>query len=178
MATPGTAAPSFKERAKAEFKDYLQISVYLAFFLCALVVYTRLVLRQHDVFDESLSFGFAIINALIIGKIILIGEMLHLDKPGQSKPLIQAIFIQAVINSLLLFAFHFLEEFIKRLIHHEPAGTVLHEIRIYELTARAILIFCVFLPLFAFRELKLILGAEKVHQLFFASRPTTEQPAS
>jgi hypothetical protein len=178
MAAHDSAKPSFKERAKEEFIDYLQISAYLTFFFCVLVVYTRLILRQHNVADETLNFAFAVINALIIAKVILIGEIFHLGRSAETRPLYQTIVIQAVLNSLLLLAFHFLEEFIKRLIHHEPAGTVIHEIRIYELTARAILVFCVFLPLFAFRELKLILGAEKVHQLFFSSRPTTEQPAS
>lgn len=40
MATKDPVAPGFKEKAKEEFKDYMTISFYLAFFFCALVTYT------------------------------------------------------------------------------------------------------------------------------------------
>ncbi len=173
------ASPGFKARAKEEFIDFYQISVYLAVLFCALVTYTRFVLRQHDITDETVNYAFAIINALVIGKVILIGEMVHLGRRAQARPLYQAVAIRAALYGLLVLVFHFLEEFIKRLIHHEAPGTVLHEMRIYELIARSIVIYCVFLPLFAFRELRRILGHEKMHELFFAPRtpPPTAQPA-
>jgi hypothetical protein len=174
------ASPSFKERAKEEFIDFYQIAIYLAVLFCAFVTYTRLVLRHHDIMDETVNYTFAVINALVIGKVILIGEMMHLGRRAQARPLYQAVAIRAGLYSLLVLAFHLLEEFVKRLIHHEAPGTVLREIQIYQLLARSIIIYCVFLPLFAFRELKRILGPEKMHELFFAPRtpPSTAQPAN
>ncbi len=174
------ASPTFKERATKEFIDFFQISIYLAILFCAIVTYTRLVLRQHDITDDSLNYAFAIINALVIGKVILIGEMVHLGRSAQTRPLYQAVIIRATLYSLLVLAFHFLEEFIKRLIHHEAPGTVIYEISIYQLLARSIIIYCVFLPLFAIRELRRILGHEKTHELFFAPRtpPSTAQTTS
>jgi hypothetical protein len=170
MAARDTAAPGFKERAKEEFKNYLLVSLYLAIFFAALVNYTRLVLRQYDITDETLNFGFAIINALVIGKVIMLGDMLHLSKRAQARPLYQAVIIRAFLFSLLVLAFFFVEEFIKRLIHGEPSGTVIHNLRFYTLLARTIIVFCAFILLFAFRELEHILGAKKMHQIFFAPR--------
>jgi len=180
MAAHDTTAPNFKQRAKEEFKNYIGVSLYLAVFFGALVNYTRLVLRQYDITDDTLNFGFAIINALVIGKVILIGEMVHLGKRAQAHPLYQAVIIRAFLFSLLVLAFHFVEEFVKRLIHGEPSGTVFHDIRFYTLLARSMIVFCGFVLLFAFREVEHVLGPEKVRRLFFAPRtpPPPAQPAA
>ena len=76
---------------------------------------------------------------------------------------------------LLVLLFHFLEEFIKRLIHGEPSGTVWHNINPEELIGRSILVFCTFLPLFAFIEIRRVLGEEEFYALFF-KRGTADKP--
>jgi hypothetical protein len=168
------AAPGFMQRAKKEFKDYLIISLYLAFFFCALVTYTILLLRDRG--GSSMNYGFAILNALIIGKVICIGEMVNVGKHAETRPLYQSVVIKAILFSLLVFAFHFAEEFIKRLFRGEPFGTVLRQINPEELIGRAILVFCTFIPLFAFIELRRVLGEEEFYALFLkrggASAPT------
>ena len=64
---------SFKQKAKHELNEMLVLSAYLAFFLCALSAYKLLLLKQYQV-DEYWNFGFALINALVITKVIMIGE--------------------------------------------------------------------------------------------------------
>jgi len=167
-------APGFKQKAKSEFMDFLVISAYLAFFFCTLVTYTMLLLRKYEI--SYLNYSFAIINALIIAKIILIGEMVHIGRSYESRPLYQTVLYKSVVFCLLVFAFHFVEEFVKRLIHGQPFGTVWHETRIDDLIARSLVIFCAFLPLFAFIELRRVLGEEKLHALFFHPRPA-DNPA-
>lgn len=126
-----------------------------------------LLLRKYDA--NYLSYTFAIVNALIIAKVILIGEMAHLGRRAESRPLHQTVLYKAILFSLLVLAFHFLEEFIKRIIDHKPFGTVLHEIDYSDLSAKTIVIFCVFIPLFCFTELRRILGADKFHDLFHST---------
>ena len=158
--------PGIKQRAKHELKDFAIVSGYLAVLFCAVATYTMLLLRKYDE-TTALNYTFAIINALIIGKVILIGEMMHVGKRAETRPLYQSVLLKSVIFGLFVFAFHLLEEFIKRLIHHQPAGTVLHEIEMQQLIARSIIILLALLPLFAFRELHRILGGDKLHDLFF-----------
>ena len=157
-------APGLKQRAKKELKDFFVISLYLAFFFSALVTYTILLLRPHG--GSSLNFTFAIINALVIAKVILIGEMVNIGKHAETRPLYQSVLYKAILFSLLVLAFHFLEEFVGRLIHGEPSGAVLHEIHPDELIGRSILVFCTFLPLFAFIEIRRVLGEEEFYALF------------
>src|ERR1700729_2930589 len=125
--------PGFKQKAKQEFKEYFVISAYLAFFFCALVAYTMLLLRQYDVESESMNFTFAIINALIIGKVILIGKMMKLGRGLEARPLYQTVIFKSLLYGLLVFVFHLIEEFVKRLIRGEPSGTVLHNMHANEL---------------------------------------------
>jgi hypothetical protein len=168
MAAKDPAAPGFKQKAKDELNDFLVIAAYLAFFFCALSTYSSLLLRKYDV--KYLDYGFAIINALVIAKVILIGEMAHMGRRFEDRLLYLSVLYKAFVFSVLVFAFHIVEEFVKRLIHHKPAGTVLEEINYDELISRAIVIFCTFLPLFAFRELHRVLGHGRLYTLFFKPR--------
>jgi len=170
---PSPAKPSLKQRAAHDFKAYAYISAYLFVLFSALTTYTAIVLRHFD--DQSpINYGFALINALVIGKVILIGEMFHFGRRYESgHPLYRTVLIKSFLYGLLIFAFHFLEEAIKGLLHHEPAGTVFREMELYRLAAGAVVILCALIPLFAFRELGRVLGEEKLHTLFTQPSPPT-----
>ena len=163
IATP--AKPGLKERAAHEFKQYAIISAYLAVLFSAVAAYTMLLNRHNDVEDASLTIGFALINALVLGKVILIGEMMGLGKRAEGQPLYQSILIKSVLFGVLIFAFHIVEEVVKRIIHHEPAGTVLHETSLELLAARSIIVLVALVPLFAWREIDRALGDTKLWNL-------------
>jgi hypothetical protein len=165
MTSKDPSAPGFKQKAEHELKDFLWISFYLAFFFCALETYTLILLRKNDV--SYLNYTFALINALVIAKVILIGEMAHLGRKAESKPLYLSVLYKSFLFGVLVFAFHIVEEFVKRIIHHEPFGTALHNVKLDDVLSRSIVIFCAFVPLFAFRELGRVLGEERLHALLF-----------
>src|ERR1044072_6715518 len=105
-------------------KDYFAISAYLAVLFCAIAAYTMLLARHYE--DTSpLNFTFALINALVIGKVILLGQMFHLGRRAEALPLYQSALLKSLLFGILIFFFHLVEEFIKRVIHHEPAGAAL-----------------------------------------------------
>lgn len=174
MTTKDPAAPGFKQKAKEEFKDYMAISFYLAFFLCALVTYTNMVLNKHGI--DSVRYALAIINALVIAKVILIGELMKLGKRVEARPLYQTVVLKAAIFTLLVLAFHLVEEVVKRLIHGEPRGTVLENIHMDATVASSVIIFLTFMPLFAFRELRRVMGAEKLDEIFLGKANSPSLP--
>lgn len=167
MTSDAATKPSFKEKAKSELINYAVISAYLAAFFCAIVTYTMLLLRKYDINNDAMNYTFAIINALVIGKVILIGKIFNLGRSAEDRPLYQTVLFKSVFFGLLVFGFHLLEEFIKRLIRGEPAGAVWHNMSYEDLIGRSILIFLSFIPLFAFIELRRLIGEEKLHALFF-----------
>jgi hypothetical protein len=165
--TKDAAAPGFKQRAAREMKEFVGISAYLAVLFCAITTYNALLLRKYDA--DLWNYSFAIFNALVIGKIILLGEMVRLGRRVEDRPLYQAVLIKSFLFGLLIFLFHLVEEFVKRLYHHQPAGTVLHNLDYEELAARTIIVLCALVPLFAFREFRRVLGEEKFHAIFFSN---------
>jgi hypothetical protein len=175
MTSKDPTAPGFKQKAVHELKDFAWIALYLGLFFCALSTYTMLLLRKYEI--DYLNYTFAIINALIIAKIILIGEWARLGREVEHRVLYQTVLYKSVVFGLLVFAFHFVEEFVKRLIHGLPAGTVVHDINFNDLIGRSIIIFCAFVPLFAFRELGRVIGEDKLHALFFKSGAAETAPA-
>jgi hypothetical protein len=180
MTSKDPTAPGFKKRAAHELKEFAGISLYLAFFFCALSLCSTLLLRKYEI--SYLNYTFAIVNALIVAKIILLGRMVHLGRRAENRRLYQTVLHKSFVFCLLLFAFHLLEEFIKRLIHGKPAGTVLHGLDFNDLTAKSIIIFCAFIPLFAFLELGRVIGEERLHALFLKPRaenaPTVPERAA
>jgi len=156
---------SIKQKAVHELQEFFGIFLYLAFFFCAFATYSMLLLNGFHV--SYFVFGTALINALVVAKVILIGEYARLGQKHEARPLFLSAVAKAILFSFLVFAFHIIEEMIKRRWHGENFLTAYHGIRIYELLARSVVIFCTFLPLFAFRELQRVLGVDKFRSLFF-----------
>src|SRR5271167_4389031 len=103
-----------KQKATHEFQEIAEIFLYLAFFFCALATYSMLLLNKFHV--SYFVYGAALINAIVIAKVILIGEYVHLGKKHEAKPLLLSAIYKAFLFSLLVFAFHILEEAVRLLI--------------------------------------------------------------
>jgi hypothetical protein len=101
-------------------------------------------------------------------KVILLGQDLHLGKKHEAKPLLVSAVYKAFLFGLLVF--HIVEEAIKRRVHGDKIAEAFHDLRIDDLLARSVIVFCAFLPLFGFLELRRVLGNEKFDGLFFRNR--------
>ena len=156
--------PGFKQKAEHEGKEITIVFLYLAFFFCALSTYSTLLLKQFEV--SYFNYGAALLNAFVITKVILIGEAAHLGRKQESKPLFYSIISKAFLYGLLVFAFHIVEEVVKRLIHGKDLVGAFHDVRLDDLLARSVIIFLTFIPFFAFRELGRVLGQEEFRALF------------
>jgi hypothetical protein len=165
MSVDGSEKRTTKQKVQHEFVQLTVIFLYLGFFFCALAAYSMLLLNKYDI--SYYNFGAALLNALIVAKVIMIGEYAHLGKKHENKPLFLSSLYKAILFSVLVFAFHVLEEVIKRLIHGEGFSGALQNVRFDDLAARTLIFFCTFLPLFAFRELQRVMGEEKFRALFF-----------
>jgi hypothetical protein len=94
------------ERALSELEKYAVITVYL-WLLFALLSLHRQLVQGHgvSVWHQSL----AIVNALIFGKVILIGEALNVGKVLERRALVWVMFGKSLIFVILLLAFHIAE---------------------------------------------------------------------
>ena len=156
---------TLKQKAIHEGQEFLGISLYLAFFFCAVVTYSTVLLGKSNV--SYFNYGSALINAFVIGKVILIGEYARLGKRHESRPLVLSAVYKAFLFTLLVLAFHVVEEMIKQLVHGDTIATAFREVRLDIMICRNLVVFCTFIPLFAFRELQRVLGEENFRSLFF-----------
>jgi hypothetical protein len=176
MADETVAKKTMKQKAIHEGWELLVLFVYLGFFFCALVTYRALLLKGYE--SVSLDYGFALLNALIIAKVILIGDFVRAVHKFEARALVLSVLYKSLIYGLFVFIFHLIEEIIKELIHHGEITKVFHEVKLDQLAGRCLIIFCTFMPLFGFRELRRVIGEEEFHALVFRSSGTVKAAKS
>ena len=162
---------SLKERALEEFKIYWIITLYLALFLGSFTVYRRLILEEFGV--AYLNYGFALIEALIIAKVILIGKAFGLGRRFERGPLFLSVLYKSIVFGVLVFLFGILERVVEGLIHKKDWAGILQsmtDLGLYELLARIIMLILAFVPFFAFWEIGRVLGPGKLTTMFFSKR--------
>ena len=160
-----SADSNWKQRAKHELKEMLILSGYLAFFFCALTTYKMFLLRQYEI--DEWSYGFALINALVITKVIMIGQYAKIGRKHEGNSIFISAIWKSFVFGLLVFAFHIVEQVIRRIIHGVDVAKASREIRFEELGASAVVVFCTFIPLFIFLELRRVMGDDAFGSLFF-----------
>ncbi len=164
-----TSKASLKERAAEELKAYLIIALYLYVLFGAFIAYRRLISAEMG--SPYLHYGMALIEALIIGKVILIGNLFGSSRRYEDRALAVSVLYKSVFFAVLVVLFEIVERLIEGWLHKENLATIFSNIASIgrnELLARLIIMFVTFVPLFAFLEIGRVLGPRKLGAMFFA----------
>lgn len=143
-------------------------ALFFALFFTAFTIYRQLILEEY--INAYWNLGSGIIQALIIAKLIILGEMLHLGKKYENAPLIIPTIFKAVLFSIFVLILTVLEHFIVGYFTGKTASTVYHHLLengIYEILARVYVMFFVFVLFFAFKETGRVIGDRRLYELFF-----------
>ena len=170
-----TGQQGWKEKIFHEMVEYGINVAYLALVFSAFVWYRRLVLAAHDI--TYTNYGVALVEALILGKVIMIGAVLHPGRSLEQRPLIYPTLYKAVIFTFLVGVFTLIEHVIKALWAGDSfvAGLVgFLDKGPHELLAGLLVIFVALIPFFAIKELGRVLGEDKIMALFFRARTGLE----
>ncbi|MFO1306025.1 MAG: hypothetical protein U1F54_20055 [Burkholderiales bacterium] len=159
----------WKAKAIHEFKAFWIIAIYLFMFLGLFTIYRRLVIAE--VGSAYLHYGIALIQALVIAKIVLVGQMFSFTRKHDDKALIWPILYKTLLFALMVIAFGVVERLVEAWIHHEGIRGAVDKIvsmGIDEFAARMLLLVFSFIPFFAFGELGRVLGMNRLVGLFFS----------
>ncbi len=171
MTAVNAGAPTFKEKALKEFWLYWLIALYLGLMFGAFTWYKRLILSESGI--SYLHYGTAVVSALVLAKVILIGHAMGIAKKLEAAPLIWSVLYKSVGYALLAGLFSVLEHTIEALVHGGGWAGALHEIvspgRL-ELLARTLVLFATFIPFFALWEIDRVLGEGRLFGFFFHRR--------
>ena len=151
-----------------EMRKFAIVASFLFFFFGAFATYRRLILSEYQI--DYFQYGYALIQALVLGKVVLIGEIFHLGDRFHGKPLIVPTLYKTFSFSILVFVFAVLEHFIKGLIHRENIAAIVGSLAAKDgadIMARILVMFIAFIPMFAISEIGNLLGEGKLFELFF-----------
>jgi hypothetical protein len=169
LPTPQTHG--LKERAVHEFQRFLWIFLYLWVVFGLLSLHTTLVLTQHRL--DYQEHAFAIVNALVFAKVLLVGEDLHFGTRFDHKPLIYPILYKCFVFALLLISFHIVETTVVGVLH---GNTIVNSLPpLFGFNPKGLLVvgvigFILLLPFFGFREIVRIVGRREMQALLFERR--------
>src|SRR5579859_1819201 len=159
-----------KEKGVIEARRLFWIFAYLWVVLGLFALHKSFVLNEPNPFYHQ---GFAVINALVLAKIMFVAEAFHVADDLKYKPLICPILYKSAVFSLILISFHLLEEVLTGIWHGKAVAesvTALGGGSLQEILIVGAIMFVVLMPFFALREVGRDIGDDKLFEQFFLRR--------
>ena len=158
----------WKSRITHEVKQFLRLFIYLYVMMALLLLHESVVLaRYHIPFTR---YGFALVTALVLAKVMLVMEEFNLVRGFQTRPRIYAIIYKSVVYAIVFIVFYIVEETVGGLVRGESlrasvpsiaGGTPLGMLIILVIAS------CALVPYFTLQELGKVLGEDVLHVLLF-----------
>lgn len=171
MDSPDTHTDTWKDTLRHELAEYGFNVIYLTLVFASFTEYRRLLLAAHDI--SYTNYWVALVEALILGKVIMIGSVFRLGRGLEAKALIFPTLHKTLVFSLFVGAFKLIEHVVTRLWHGgELVGSIaeIFEKGFHEQVADSLVVFVALIPFFAFKELGRVLGRKRIWALFFHRR--------
>lgn len=168
--------PSLKARLYEELRKFFVMFAYLWLVFFVFLTYEWTVLASHNIGFRF--YGLAVVNALVLSKIMLIAESLRFAEALNGKPLIYPIMFKSLAFSVLLMLCYIAEEIAVGLFHGKSFAEAFPHIGgggwagIVSVGA----IMCVALvPFFAFKEIARAMGKAEFRALMLGPPRTAER---
>ena len=171
MSGSGKNKGSLKKRLFHEVVEYWVNFCYLTLVFAAFTQYRRFVLAAYDI--TYTNYWVAVIEALVLAKVISIGGVLRLGRGLEQKPLIYPTLYKTAVFTLFVGAFTLIEHTVIGLWKGKGLMGGLVEYFAkgpYEFLAGCLIFLVVLIPFFGVKELGRVLGGDKVQDLFFRRR--------
>ena len=161
-----------KQRVFDEVIKFLAIAFYLWVMFGVFALHESVVSAKNHI--EYHFYGFALINALILGKVMLVAEDFHFADWFKDRPLIYPILCRAVAFSILFLVFDVVEEVVVGVFRGKTIGESIPIIgggTLSGVVFVGIILAVALIPFFAFREIGRVIGERELHSLMFTGGP-------
>jgi hypothetical protein len=154
---------------KLEIEKLLVRILFLWIMFGLFELYHTIILAKEHV-DYSLH-GFALVNAIVMSKVLLIAEELNFAHRFHESRLIYSILYKSLLFSLLFLVIHVVEDTIKGLVGgHDLVASLPHPANFYVVLCSAAILFTALTPYFAYREVARVMGEDKLRDMIFKRR--------
>ncbi len=160
---------NLKQRAYQGLKEFLVISCYLWLVFSLFVLYRAVLMSERF---SLIAHGTALLNALALGKVMLLAQDLQFAERFRGKPLIYPTLFKSAAFAVVLGCFKVLEEIGIGLYHGKSAAKSIAEVgggTLNGILALMAILAVLLTPFFAFTELRRVFGREELVRLFFTS---------
>src|SRR5271168_5005850 len=106
-----------RERVFDEARRFMVMFLYLWVLFGLFVLNERIILDQRGISFSS--HGFALLNALVLAKVMLVTEDLNLGRWMRRRPLIYPILFESLLLTIMFICFHVVEHLIVGLFKKE-----------------------------------------------------------
>jgi hypothetical protein len=159
------------EKIVDEIKKFVGLTIYLwvMFFLFSL--HEFIVLYQYHISYEF--WGLPLVNALVLAKVMLIADDLHLGERFKERPLIYPIVYKSIVFAVVFICFHIIEEYVIGVFKGKSIMESVASIgggSLSGILAVAAIITLALSPFFAFRELGRVIGERELRDLLLTKR--------
>jgi hypothetical protein len=175
MNTVNEKKRNWKQKLVRELINYWSAVLYMAIFFGVFFNYQRLMLAHYQI--SYTDYGISVIKALILAKVVLVAETMHLGRGFEDAPLVVPTLYKTFLFTLCVAVFGFAEGLVCGLIGGSGLMGAVDEVISgfnYEWLSRALVVFFAFIPFFMVRELGRVLGEETISRLFFRRRSVME----
>ena len=158
-------------RIEHEVEEWIVMFFYL-WVIFGLFALHQSILKAELHRDDHLQ-GFAILNALILSKVMLIREGLQLAQGRRDSHPILVILNKSIAFAFLFIVFHIFERIIVGVAHGKTITASFPELaggRLLDIIAIGVIVTVSLIPFFAFREVSRELGEGRLWRLLMARR--------
>lgn len=138
-----------------------------------LILFTKQLFLETYLFTLG-EFMLATVSALIVGKVVLVGQSIPLMRRYENAPLARSIVFKAVLYTVLVFIARLLEAAVPFLTHggalRDLLPHLLESFSWYRFTATQLWIFALFLVYVTGAELARLFGDGELYKIFFKRR--------
>ena len=175
----GEKKTGLKARLVEEMKTMLLLFIYLAALFCAFATYRMLLSAEYQI--AYFRYGYALVEALVLAKVILLGRMLRVGERFSRAPLIVPTVYKTLCFSVFVLVFTILEHLLTGLVRGEDFQAVVAKILdkgIWEILAHVLVLFMALGPLFAIWETGRLLGEGRLFESFFKRKAAVKPDES
>jgi hypothetical protein len=161
---------TMKERLGHELRRFALMFLYLWALLLLYVLNEDIVLRQRGI--SFTAQGFAVFNAVVLAKVMLIAEDLDLGRWLQRRPLIYPILHESLLLTTLFIGFHVVEHLVIGLAKGETFAASIPHIGgggLAGLACVAASLFIALIPFFAFKHISREVGVSRIKKILFGT---------
>lgn len=164
-----------KEIAADEMRRFLISAAYIFVILGLFTVHEEIALRTHGGMSQAIPFaphGFAIVNALVLGKVAIVVEGLRLGHRVKPHPLIWPILLESLILAVMFIAMHYVEHLVGGWIHGESLAKSVPLVGgggIWGVFFATFSFFVAMIPFVGFRQITLAVGWPRMREILFGT---------